>query len=221
MSKSDIIKRIEPTQKKPIRMKLKLKALITFAIFLCSFLSLSSAQVGVSSIPAGQTVDLFLRIFTIPGSSTDASHPQWIDCSSFSQEINSTVDPCGGAGSGGGTDTVQSTIGIGDFKIVKAIDKATPKLNLAAVTGQHIGNVTLHVAELAQSSGLQIVFYKVFMTDVVVVSTRQVTNAAVPMEEVSFRYRKITWIFTQIDPVTGRVMGDTKSSWDRCANQGG
>ena len=56
------------------------------------------------------------------------------------------------------------------------------------------------------------------MEDVIVTSVQTSGDAlsgeAVPVEEVSFRYGKITWTYTEFDPVTGKAKGDVSSEWN-------
>jgi type VI protein secretion system component Hcp len=101
----------------------------------------------------------------------------------------------------------------GEFKVVKLLDKSSPKLSLYACEGRHIEEVTLNVAGLNGTM-------KYIMTDVLVkeidksspllaslVRVKDVSSPLIastgsgggtvyeplPMEEVSFRYGKIRW----------------------------
>ena len=44
---------------------------------------------------------------------------------------------------------------------------------------------------------------------------------AMPIEEVSFNYGKISWRYTELDPVTSKPKGDIEAHWDLVANMGG
>ncbi len=63
------------------------------------------------------------------------------------------------------------------------------------------------------------------MFDVIVSSVRPGGSAqggeSLPLEEVSFNYGKIEWIYTTTDHKTGKAAGDVKAHWDLVANKGG
>jgi len=44
---------------------------------------------------------------------------------------------------------------------------------------------------------------------------------ALPLEEVSFGYGKITWTYTELDHKTGKPKGDISTFWDLSNNTGG
>jgi type VI secretion system secreted protein Hcp len=62
-------------------------------------------------------------------------------------------------------------------------------------------------------------------TDVIVSTVRPGGSAqggeSLPLEEVSFNYGKIEWIYTETDHKTGKGKGDIKAHWDVVANKGG
>ena len=63
------------------------------------------------------------------------------------------------------------------------------------------------------------------MTDTIISSVRPGGSAqggeALPLEEVSFNYGKIEWIYTETDHKTGQPAGDVKAHWDLVTNKGG
>lgn len=61
------------------------------------------------------------------------------------------------------------------------------------------------------------------MEDVMVSSVKLSGHAgeAMPLEEVSFRYSKITWTYTVMDPQTGEPIEDIIAYWDLGINRGG
>lgn len=160
--------------------------------------------------------DAFLKISTIPGESKDDKYKDHIEILSY----NHTVSQDGtGSHSRAGANTV-GRVDHGDFHIVKHLDKASPKLNLACCNGEHLSNVTLFLCR-ASKDKKKYMEYK--MSDVIVRSIRpggssQSANG-LPLEEVSFAYGKMEWTYTQIDP-DGNSKGDVKATWDLHANKG-
>ena len=79
--------------------------------------------------------DAFIKIEGIPGESTDDAHADWIEVLSYSCGVSQPAS--GSASSGGGASAERADFQ--DFSIVKALDKASPKLALACADGTHIG----------------------------------------------------------------------------------
>lgn len=162
--------------------------------------------------------DAFLKISTIPGESTDDKHKDWIEILSFSHGLSQLS---GGSHSSGGARTAQRT-DHADFSIVKTLDKASPKLNLACCNGEHIPEVSV---ELCRANGDKQKYMVYKMYDVIVSSVRPGGSAksgdALPLEEVSFNYGKIEWVYTTTDHKSGKAAGDVKAHWDLVGNKGG
>ena len=153
---------------------------------------------------------IFLQVEGLPGESTDAEHEDWIDVSSYSHGV---ALPAGSISSGSTRTTTRAELE--DFVVVKSLDKSSPKLALYCCQGQHIPSVRV---ELCRASGDRQKFMEYLMEDVIVTSVQTSGDAlsgeAVPVEEVSFRYGKITWTYTEFDPVTGKAKGDVSSEWN-------
>jgi len=71
--------------------------------------------------------DAFLKIDTIPGECTDDKHAEWIEILSFSHGVSQQVS--GSVSSGGGRSAERCDHS--DFSVVKTLDKASPKLDIA------------------------------------------------------------------------------------------
>ena len=161
--------------------------------------------------------DCFLQIDGIQGESTDDAHTDWIELLSYSHGVS---QPGGGA---------RSTAGAGapgrcehsDFSVVKALDKASPKLALFCCSGKHIDKVTI---ELCRATGDKQKYMEYAMENVVISSVRPGGSAqggdSLPLEEVTFNYGKIEWVYTETDHATGKKKGDVKASWDLTTNKG-
>ena len=109
-----------------------------------------------------------------------------------------------------------------DFSIVKTLDKASPKLALYCCNGTHIAEVVL---ELCRATEDKERYMQYRLSDVMVTVARPsagtVAGQARPLEEVSFNYGKVEWIYTETDPVTGKPKGNVEAHWDVVRNTGG
>ena len=162
--------------------------------------------------------DMFLQISGIPGESTDANHPDWIEVLSYSHGLS--LPTSGSVGSGGAPASARCDHQ--EFTIVHYLDKASPKLAIAACQGQNIPEVIL---ELAQAAGNKRRFMEYKLMNALVMGVRPTGSAGGgetrPMEEVKFVYSRIEWTYTVLDPNTGAPMGDITAHWDLQLNRGG
>src|SRR5215210_7552682 len=102
-------------------------------------------------------VDMFLKIDGIEGDARDTRHKGEIEILSFSWGVVNTGSNTGG---GGGAGKVVPS----DFSIMKALDKATPKLFERMCEGSHIPEVNVSVGS-ASVKGEQVEFLKIKLTD--------------------------------------------------------
>lgn len=162
--------------------------------------------------------DAFLKIDTIPGESSDDKHKDWIEILSFSHGVSQMSS---GSVSSGGSRSAQRC-DHADFSIVKSLDKASAKLNLACCNGEHVPTVQV---ELCRAGGDKQRYMLYKMEDVMVSSVRPGGSSgggeSLPMEEVTFSYGKIEWTYTETDHKTGAKKGDVKAHWDLHTNKGG
>lgn len=162
--------------------------------------------------------DCFLKIGTIPGECTDDKHKEWIEILSFSHGLS---QPGSGSVSSGGARSAERC-DHQDFSVVKTLDKASPKLALACCNGEHIASIKM---ELCRATGNKSKYMVYDLSDVIISSARPGGSAqggeALPLEEVSFNYGKIEWIYTESDHKTGKPKGDVKAHWDLVTNKGG
>jgi len=155
--------------------------------------------------------DAFLEIDGIPGESTDDAHPDWIEILSYSMGIAQAASAS--ASSGGGASAERANFQ--DFSIVKALDKASPKLAVACADGTHISSVVL---ELCRAGGGQSEVHEYKLTDCIVSSFRPGGSGqggeTLPLEEVSFNYGKIEWNYIQQKRADGSGGGNVAAGWD-------
>lgn len=158
----------------------------------------------------------FCMIDGIEGESTDREHRNWIEILSYSHGITRTPSDRIGTGEG------VSKSGHEDFSIAKALDKASPKLALACCQGEHIPKVVMELCRIGDD-GQKFMEYE--MEDVIITSVRPRGTAdgqqEMPVEELSFNYKKIIFTYTEIDPRSGGSAGYIQTHWDVERNTGG
>ena len=162
--------------------------------------------------------DAFLKIDGIPGECTDDKHADWFEILSYSHGVAQLAS---GSVSSGGSRSAERC-DHQDFSIVKTLDKSSPKLALACCNGQHFPTVTF---ELCRAGGDKQKYMEYKMEDVIIASARPGGSSqggdALPLEEVSFSYGKLTWTYTETDHKTGKPKGDISAFWDLHTNKGG
>jgi type VI secretion system secreted protein Hcp len=160
--------------------------------------------------------DAFLKIEGIPGESTDDKHKDWIETLSFSYSADQPTS--GSASSAGGASTER--VNLSDFSIVKALDKASPKLFEFCCSGKHIKEVTL---ALCRSGGDKVQYMEYKLEEAIVSCYRPGGSSqggdALPVEEVGFNYGKITTTYTQQKRADGSGGGQVAGGWDAVANK--
>jgi len=128
-------------------------------------------------------VDMFLKIDGIEGDARDSKHRGEIEILSFSWGAVHTGSNTGGGGAG---KTVPQ-----DFSIMKALDKATPKLFERMCEGSHIPEVNVSVGS-ASVKGEQVEFLKIKLSDVLISSySTGGSGGAIPTETLSFNFRGV------------------------------
>ena len=159
----------------------------------------------VNPPPKPSQVDAFLDINGIQGESTNSAHPNTIeiDSWSFGETQSGTVF---GGGGGAGKVTIQDM-----HFVTKKIDKSSPKLFLAAATGEHIPDATLYV----RKAGASFDYLKITMTDVIVSSfqTGGSGSSEIPTESVSLNFAKIKFEYKGTD-TDGSPLPPISGGWD-------
>ncbi len=157
----------------------------------------------------------YMNVLGIPGESQDVNHPDWIDILAFNHNIS-----VASLGSGGSSRRSRGPRH-DDIAVVKEIDKASPKLALYCCNGTHIQEVNIELCRA--EDGQKYMAYK--LTDVVVSSvapsySHRAGGEFIHIEEVTFRYGKIEWTYTEYDD-TGASMGNVEAWWDVTTGTGG
>jgi len=161
------------------------------------------SQIG-SGGPA-QSVDMFIKIDTIPGESTDKDHTDEIDVDSFSWGATQSGSSASGGGAGSGKVSFQ------DFHFVHKVDKASPKLFEATATGKHIPKVEFTVRKAGDKP---FEYIKITMSDVLISGFNAGGSGdKKPTEEVTLNFAKIEFEYTPQD-ADGKALDKVKAGYD-------
>ncbi len=148
----------------------------------------------------------FLKLDGFTGPVTDKHHKGDIEISSFSFGVSNIANigsQSSGAGAGKAT--------FNAFKITKTVDKASPLLFNAAVSGKHIKWGELLFARKA--GGKQMDYLYVKLTDVLVSSVQDGSSAkGTPQEQVTFAFQKMQETFINGDGKVGQTVNINLSS---------
>jgi type VI secretion system secreted protein Hcp len=156
----------------------------------------------------GAVADYFLKIDGVAGESTDAKHKDEIELVSFSWGVAQT----GGrpAGGGGGAGKAQFKL----FEFLMRVNKASPQLFLASVSGKHIKEAVLSVRRTGK---LGLEYLKIKFSDVLVSSIEQVGDDAGVDEQVAFDFGKVEVQYTP-QSARGTAGAPVTAGWDLSKN---
>lgn len=125
--------------------------------------------------------DAFLKIDGIEGESTDDKHKNEIVIESWSFGATQTL-AAGGSGRSAGKSCLS------DISFVKLVDKASPALLSATMTGVRIPAATISVRK---AGGRQEDYLVIKMTDVLVTSVQHSGGGEMPMESLSLNFGQV------------------------------
>jgi type VI secretion system secreted protein Hcp len=150
---------------------------------------------------ASGAFDVFIKIGDIKGESTKVGHEGWIELNSVQWGIGRAISsPAGGASRDA------SAPSISELTLSKTLDSSTPKLFLNAVGGSGvIPKVELHLVNTSNTGGAGVVFYKLFLENVLVsgLSTSAAAGSDRPQESISLNFTKIQMEYFIVDEKVG------------------
>jgi type VI secretion system secreted protein Hcp len=157
--------------------------------------------------------DTFLKIDGIPGESSDDKYKDCIEVLSF--HLKARQPASGTASSAGGATTERANFS--DFKVVKRIDKATPKLALACADGTHIKEINI---DLCRAGGDKIKYMEYKLSNCIVSSiSTGGSSGGEPSETLTFNYGKVEWTYTRQKRSDGSGAGKVAAAWDLQTNK--
>jgi type VI secretion system secreted protein Hcp len=155
-------------------------------------------------------VDMFLKIATVDGESTDSVHSGEIDLLSWSFAANQTGTSNTGGGSGAGRVSIQ------DLTITKKVDKSSPTLFALCCKGSHVATADLTV----RKAGGDALEYLVVKMEHVLITGFQTTGSDgqdTLVEQISLNFKKVGLVYTpQLDDGSGGP--SVAGGWDIGAN---
>jgi type VI secretion system secreted protein Hcp len=139
---------------------------------------------------AAAAEEIFLRLDGITGGATAAGHQNEITVSSYSQAFSNTAGAVTGGGGGAGK------VKCGEIIVMKNIDKSSPKLIGAVVTGNHIATGDIRF-DSSRGNGMLLESYHIALTDVIVTDIAQMDQTPQGvMEQVTLSARQFKFTFT-------------------------
>jgi len=154
--------------------------------------------------PSASAVDMFIKIEDIDGESTDKDHNSWIDVLSFNYGHSRIVsDP--GTGSTGGAN-------FQDIVFVKDVDKSSPKIAEAVVSGKNIPLVEFELVTTF-SDGSRATYYQYELKNVLITSWSTSGDADDrPTESFSLNFEEFKVTYTEFDE-SGTSKGKVEATW--------
>ena len=191
-----------------------------------SFFMAALAACSLTANGFAETFSIFLRIgdentITVQGEARTPPHANEIDVASFKAGVLQKGAVFAG---GGGFGSAKSEFT--PLTIFKFLDKASPSLFVACVTGVHFPKATLFIvnpplagAALAQPPRRPLgEYFRIELEDVVIASLNQDANTTDAngnlVETVTLSFTKIRWTYTPIDPQTGEPQTPIKGGFD-------
>ena len=138
-------------------------------------------------VAADASVDVFLKIEGIPGEST--AHKDQIEVLSWSWGMAQQFGPSTGMRAAKGTGCIT------ELNLMKLVDKATPKLMGALVSGTMLKNAKLSLHKAGGDKPLE--FLTIEMETVFVSSLQESGSSESPTESLALRFAKATVTHTQ------------------------
>ena len=152
--------------------------------------------------------DAFLKIDGIEGESPDSKHGKEIQLLSFTFGAEQTGSSAVGGGSGVGK------VNMRDLRVVKHVDKASPRLLVACCTGQHIKSAVLTVRK---AGGEQHDYMIVTLSDVLIsgVDTAGQPGGSdgLPTESLGINFSKINFEYKE-QGADGSMKGAVAGGFD-------
>ncbi len=152
----------------------------------------------------------FANFGDIKGECTDKDHKDWIMILSYDHGVTQPASVTQKTAGGRTAEAVNHQ----EFKIVKLVDAATPKLYEAACKGTHIPEITI---EVWRAGGDPLKYLEVKLKDTLISGV--VTNGnpsgqhGFPTETVSLVYGAIEWTYTKQKP-DGTAGGNVAAKWN-------
>ena len=168
-----------------------------------------TGQVSAEFVPENNKgpSDIYIKFDGVDGEVQNISHQGWCEVVAFNQAHimqQTSTGPSRGS----------TTALFEDFRIVKTVDKASPKLAEAVCKASVYPTVKIHLTSLAFSTGR--VTYLAFELKNVLITSYGISgsgqNEEVPTEEVTLSFEQIKMTYTEFD-AAGKAKGNVEYTW--------
>jgi type VI secretion system secreted protein Hcp len=150
----------------------------------------AACPVQADPAPLTRTANAFARIDGVPGDSTNAQHAGEVDLTGVRAGlIGGGAALCGAGGAG--------KVNFDPIVVEKQVDRASVLLAARATLGTHLRTVRI---TLSSTGATPIAFLTYDLSDVRVVSIRQVKRGNTLTEEVAFDFTRIAYTFVPQNP---------------------
>ena len=159
-------------------------------------------------------IDVYIQIDGIKGEATDDAHMDWIACESVKWEI---TQPKSATASTSGGHTAERCVHK-DIVISKLADLSSPLLLQSCSSGKTIPKAKLEFMR-ADGEKAAIKYFEIELENVLISGVSpSIVEGKFLTEEVSLKYSKVKWKYTQ-QKISGGAAGNTTGGWDLAANK--
>lgn len=158
--------------------------------------------------------DMFLVLSNgIKGESVDKNFKDAIEIMSMQWALSQPGTMHSSTGGGAGKALFQ------DVTITKKVDLSSTALMLAVAHGQHIDKAVISLRKAGEKNN-SLVFLEITLEELLVsnYSVSDALGSDVPMESVSFNFRKIKTVYHRQDTKSGGSAGKVEMTWNIAAN---
>ena len=150
---------------------------------------------------------IFMKYGSIIGETTQLSHKQWIECSSFQWGVGRGVS----SGVGGGSKRESTAPHVSEVVVTKTFDISSPLLLKEALGGKAV-QVKIDLTQ-TDNNGKHVPYQKYVMDDGLISGYSVSSGGARPAESISINFNKIDSEYLNIDDkfaskTTGHVIFD-------------
>lgn len=148
-------------------------------------LAVALAASAAVPAPAMAAVDMFLKLDNIIGESTSDKHKQWIDLLSYSAGASAGAVAQGSAGAG----RVSARPSCSTFTAMKLLDRSSPPLLTAVMTGQRFQKAQIDFVRTGDGSAP---YLKYELQDVMISSLQDSGSSELPSESIALNFGRLT-----------------------------
>ncbi len=149
-------------------------------------LAVALAASAAVPAPAMAATDIFLKLDNVVGESLADGHKNEIELLSYSTGFSAGAIAQGSPGAG----RVSARPSCSAFSAMKLLDRSSPPLLTAVMTGQHFQKAEIQLVRTGEGSGAP--FLKYELQDVMVSSLQEGGSSETPTESISLNFGRLT-----------------------------